>query len=60
MNRKEAIEKIRDISEQVYEFSPSPEKYEITRGVAHAHRRITELAKSLTAILESLFSDEKD
>lgn len=59
MDRKEAMRKIRDISEQVYEFSPSPEKYEITRGVAQAHRRINELAKSLTVILESIFSDKE-
>lgn len=59
MNREEAIRKIRDISEQEYEFSPHPERYEIVRGVAHAHRRITELAKCLTVILESFFSDEK-
>ena len=59
MNRKEAIKKIRDISEQSYKFSPHPERHEIVRGVAHAHRRITELAKSLTVILDSFFSDKK-
>jgi hypothetical protein len=59
MDKREAVKKIRDISEQEYRFSPYPERHEIVRGVAHAHRRITELAKCLTVILESIFSDEE-
>ena len=56
MNRKEAIKKIREISEEIYTFSPYPKRHEIVRGVTHAHRRITELANSLTVILDSFFS----
>lgn len=59
MDMKEAVRKIRDISQESFNYSgPYPSKFEVMRVAAHAHRRIKQLAESLTVICESLAEDE--